>query len=66
MLSLVVNQPLFRSIKIEKSFDPDLQTIVADEAQLKQVFLNIIMNAAQAMEGNGKLTINTLLREETD
>jgi len=31
---------------------------VADEAQLKQVFLNIIMNAAQAMEGNGKLTIN--------
>jgi signal transduction histidine kinase/iron only hydrogenase large subunit-like protein len=58
VLSLVVNQPLFRSIKIEKSFDPDLQTIVADEAQLKQVFLNIIMNAAQAMEGNGKLTIN--------
>ncbi|MGB4223072.1 MAG: [Fe-Fe] hydrogenase large subunit C-terminal domain-containing protein [Syntrophorhabdus sp.] len=58
VLSLVINQPLFRNIKIEKSFDPGLQTIVADEAQLKQVFLNIIMNAAQAMDGGGKLLIN--------
>ena len=49
VLNLVINQPLFRNIEIEKSFDPGLQTIVADEAQLKQVFLNIIMNAAQAM-----------------
>lgn len=56
---LVVNQPLFRGIRIEKSFVQDLPTIVADEAQIKQVFLNIVLNAAQAMEGNGKLTIST-------
>lgn len=56
---LVVNQPLFRGITIEKCLDGDLPTIVADEAQLKQVFLNIMLNAGQAMEGNGKLTIRT-------
>jgi two-component system NtrC family sensor kinase len=59
VLSLVVNQSLFHNIKIKKSFDQGPQTIVADETQLKQVFLNIILNAAQAMEGNGKLTIST-------
>ena len=60
VLSLVVNQSLFHNIKIKKSFDQDPQAIVADETQLKQVFLNIILNAAQAMEGNGKLTISTI------
>jgi signal transduction histidine kinase/iron only hydrogenase large subunit-like protein len=59
VLSLVVNQSLFHNIKIKKSFTADLQTIVADETQLKQVFLNIILNAAQAMEGKGKLLIAT-------
>jgi signal transduction histidine kinase/iron only hydrogenase large subunit-like protein len=61
VLSLVVNQSLFHNIKIKKSFGQDLPAIVADETQLKQVFLNIILNAAQAMEGNGKLTIGTIL-----
>jgi two-component system, NtrC family, sensor kinase len=61
VLSLVVNQSLFHNIKIKKIFDQDLQAIVADETQLKQVFLNIILNAAQAMEGSGKLTISTVL-----
>ena len=56
---LVVNQPLFRNIILEKCFGGGLPTIVADEAQLKQVFLNIILNAGQAMEGGGMLTIST-------
>jgi len=61
VLSLVVNQSLFHNIKIEKSFVQDMPTIVADETKLKQVFLNIILNAAQAMEGSGKLTISTII-----
>ncbi|HVN22676.1 MAG TPA: [Fe-Fe] hydrogenase large subunit C-terminal domain-containing protein [Syntrophorhabdales bacterium] len=59
VLGLVVNQSLFQNIKIKKSLLQDLPTIVADETQLKQVFLNIILNAAQAMEGNGRLSITT-------
>jgi two-component system, NtrC family, sensor kinase len=59
VLGLVGNQSLFHNIHIKKVFYPELPTIFADETQLKQVFLNIILNAAQAMEGKGKLTIST-------
>ena len=59
VLGLVANQSLFHNIKIKKSLFQGLPTIVADETQLKQVFLNIILNAAQAMEGTGKLSITT-------
>jgi len=59
VLNLIVNQSLFLNIEIKKFLAPDMQTIVADETQLKQVFLNIILNAAQAMGGNGTLTIST-------
>jgi len=59
VLGLVINQSLFHNIKIEKKIDDTLPTIVADETKLKQVFLNIILNAAQAMEGSGRLIITT-------
>jgi len=61
VLGLIVNQSLFHNIKIEKFFASDMPSIIADETKLKQVFLNIILNAAQAMEGNGKLTISTII-----
>jgi len=59
ILSLLINQSLFHNIKIEKIFEPNLQATYADGTQLKQVFLNIVLNAAQAMDGQGKLTIFT-------
>lgn len=58
-LGLLVNQSLFHNIKIKKVFAPDLPNIFADATQLKQVFLNIILNGAQAMEGKGSLSITT-------
>ena len=58
-LGLLVNQVLFQNIKIKKTFGSDIPTLFADATQLKQVFLNIILNAAQAMEGKGSLTITT-------
>jgi signal transduction histidine kinase/Pyruvate/2-oxoacid:ferredoxin oxidoreductase delta subunit len=59
-LGLLVNQSLFQNIKIKKAFLQGLPTIFADATQLKQVFLNIILNAAQAMEGKGDIAITTL------
>ena len=53
VLGLVANQSLFHNIKIKKVFAAALPTITADWAQLKQVFLNILLNAAEAMEGKG-------------
>lgn len=59
ILGLIINQSLFHNIKIEKLFEPNLQTTYADGTQLKQVFINIILNAAQAMNGQGTLKIIT-------
>ena len=59
ILGLVINQSLFHNIKIEKNFETDLATTYADSTQLKQVFLNIVLNAAQAINGNGILKITT-------
>jgi signal transduction histidine kinase/iron only hydrogenase large subunit-like protein len=60
VLGLLVNQSLFQNIKIKKVFSPAIPTITADWTQLKQVFLNILLNAAEAMEGKGTVTITTI------
>ncbi|HEX8091750.1 MAG TPA: ATP-binding protein [Blastocatellia bacterium] len=46
-------------IKIVCEFDPDLPTVHARPDQLKQVFLNLILNAQQAIEREGCITIRT-------
>jgi signal transduction histidine kinase len=63
-ISLMENQALFHNIRIIKNLDPNLPPIMANAGQLNQVFMNIILNAAEAMEGKGTLTITTRL--ETD
>jgi PAS domain S-box-containing protein len=58
-LFFLENQALFHNIQIIKRLDPDLPLIVGNAGQLKQVFMNIIVNAAEAMHGSGLLTITT-------
>ncbi len=64
VLGLLVNQPLFHNIKISKAYAEGMPTVTADGTQLKQVFLNIMLNAAQAMEGKGKLSVSTQLEND--
>jgi len=58
---IMEGQALFQNIKIKKSYAKNLPRIVADGAQLQQVFMNIILNAAEAMDGKGVLTLSTSL-----
>jgi len=58
-LFLLENQTLFQNIVIEKHLSPDMPLVCSDAQQLNHVFMNIILNAVQAMKGNGKLTIRT-------
>lgn len=41
------------SVCVVRRYDPELPTIVGDSDRLLQVFLNLIKNGAQAMEGKG-------------
>jgi len=59
VLFFLENQALFHNIRINKVLDPSLLPAYGNAGQLKQVFMNIIVNAAEAMHGNGVLTIVT-------
>lgn len=48
-----------RGIVVETQYDPNMPAILVDPDQLEQVFLNIIINAAHAMEQEGHLTVTT-------
>jgi two-component system sensor histidine kinase AtoS len=53
-----------KKIIFQKDFLPDLPLVNADSAQLQQVFLNILLNAADAIDGEGVVT--TVTRTEGD
>ncbi len=44
-------------INLEKAYAPDLPAIKVDKNRIEHVFLNILMNAIDAMGDNGKITI---------
>jgi len=63
-LFLLENQTLFQNITIEKVLDSSMPTVQSDIQQLNHLFMNIILNAAQAMEGKGQLTLETAYQPE--
>ncbi|MDQ7842354.1 MAG: cache domain-containing protein [Armatimonadota bacterium] len=58
-LGLVERQALFHNITVVTDFAPDLPEAILDPAQVQQVFMNLIINAAEAMGGAGTLTLVT-------
>jgi two-component system NtrC family sensor kinase len=56
-LAFAGHQALFQNIQVETSYAPDVPRIVADAGQLQQVFMNLILNAAEAMDGRGTLSL---------
>lgn len=60
-LSLVERQMTYRGIELlvdmaAEELDPE---VLADQGELEQVFLNIVLNAIQAMRGGGRLAVAT-------
>jgi len=62
-LSVIEGQSLFQNITLKKDYAQNLEHIIADSAQLQQVFINITMNAAEAMKGKGTFSIQTSLNK---
>jgi two-component system NtrC family sensor kinase len=58
-VELIGHQPLFHNIEINRDLDPELPQIIGDPGQLQQVFTNLLLNAADAMGGQGKFTITS-------
>jgi two-component system NtrC family sensor kinase len=58
-LALIAQQSAFFNVQIERQLGPDLPPVTGDRSQLQQVFLNILVNAVQAMKERGNITITT-------
>lgn len=58
---LALEEPVLmrRDITVRRIYDPQVPLIAADPDQIRQVFLNLIRNGAEAMEGGGALTLET-------
>ncbi|MFZ5634347.1 MAG: ATP-binding protein [Bacillota bacterium] len=63
---LTFTSPMLRqnNINLEVKFDPGLPKVTVDASRIKQVFVNMILNAIQAMPDGGKLAINTHLQDD--
>jgi two-component system sensor histidine kinase HydH len=58
-LRLIEHQLQGRMIALERDFRAAPHIIHADESQLQQVFMNLLLNAADAVGSNGTVTVGT-------
>jgi signal transduction histidine kinase len=59
-LGLLVRHKLAnQNVEFVRALQPDLPSVSGDAPQLEQAFLNLILNAAEAMPSGGRLTIRS-------
>jgi signal transduction histidine kinase len=56
-LNFIGHQPMFRQIELQNCIPADLPSISADSNQLSQILMNLLLNAAQATDPGGRITI---------
>ena len=63
MLKLITRQKEFMNVVIEENYFHQIPVFHGDKGQLQQIFLNILLNAGEAISGRGKITISTSCNE---
>lgn len=63
-IALIQPQPRLRDVAVEVKVPADLPLVAMAEARLQQILLNLLLNGADAMEGEGNMTIAATLRED--
>jgi len=63
-LALIRDKEIFMNIEIKKNLSHEMMMIQGDKNQIHQVIINLIINAADAMDKKGTLTIRTYRNKE--
>lgn len=58
-LVLIQHSPMLANIKIIRELGNDLPKVLVDKGRMEQVFINLLLNAVQAMPEGGKLFLRT-------
>jgi len=64
VVTLLDTQAILSKVRIVIVEKEDLPVIRCDENQMKQVFVNVLKNAIEAMPDGGEVTVTTLLSEQ--
>jgi two-component system NtrC family sensor kinase len=59
LFQILDRELLFRSISVRRVFQADLPTVRSDSSKLRQVFLNIVINAVEAIDKDGEITLTS-------
>ncbi|MBL8177628.1 MAG: PAS domain S-box protein [Bryobacterales bacterium] len=62
-VSLIEHQLKKAGVEVAPALDADLCSIKGDAGKMQQVFLNLFLNARDAMEGGGRLSVRTWMQE---
>jgi two-component system NtrC family sensor kinase len=58
-MTLIRSQKGFHKVQLAEDLDGELPPVVGDRNQLQQVLLNLCLNACEAMQGGGVLSVRT-------
>ena len=64
VLSFLDKEALYRGINFDLNLRDSLPVIESDRGQLQQIFLNLINNAIDAIDKDGRITISTKKRDQ--
>ncbi len=62
--NLIRDNSVFLHVDVVRNYFPEPLLIQGDTKLLRQVFINLLMNAVDAMEGRGTLTVTTYMDKE--
>ncbi len=54
----------FPAVRVERDYDVSLPALSGNREQLVQAFLNIVRNAAQAVQGDGRIQLRTRIQRQ--
>ncbi len=63
-IRLVSKQVLFQDVEFDIDLADDLPEVSCDPMQMQQVFLNLIINAGEAINGAGKISLSSRLSDD--